>query len=532
MVMRFPKLGLRSKIILLISASVITVVIASTFFAMVLTRQLVEEEIYRRALGQARATAQQFTYPGALSDSSRLGQILRQMKHDFPSVRQADVFLHQPDHRLAASTNPEGEHPELDNTPGVERYLEFERLEGGQMTIETPGNRNWVMSTEILEHGHAVGCLDVTVSKSPISIVTRDLVIRNLALMVASLIVVMLVVQFFFVRSVQRPVREMIETMQTVESGQLGVRARVKNRDEIGLLAAHLNRMLVRIQNFNSELGRKVTEATSELEKSNEELRRINEELFETQKILARSERLAVAGQLAASLAHEIGTPLNSISGHVQLLARRKVWDSASERRLQIIDQQIENIVRTVKQLLSWTRKFELKIDQLDLKRLLEDVILLSSPPLTLRKIKVRKNLPSSLPKIYGDAGYLQQVFLNLINNSMDAMPKGGELRISVAIPSGADGEVELVFEDTGGGIPPETLDHIFEPMFTTKRIGTGAGLGLALCDQIVRQHGGTIQASSQMGQGARFTLRLLIDCRAAIDITAAGTAINISSAS
>jgi two-component system, NtrC family, sensor kinase len=532
MAMRFPKLGLRTKIILLISVSVITVVIASTFFAMLLTRQLVEEEIYRRALGQARATAQQFNYPDALGDSSRVEQILRQMKHDFPSVRQADVFLHQPDHHLVASTNPDRQHLELDNLPEVEKYLEFEQLEGGQMTIETPGNRNWIMSTEVLAQGKTIGCLDVTVSKSPISVVTRDLVIRNLALMVASLVVVMLVVQLFFVRGVQRPIREMINIMQTVEGGKLDVRARVKSRDEIGLLAAHLNRMLVRIQIFNSELGRKVTQATSELERSNEELRRINEELFETQKILARSERLAAAGQLAASLAHEIGTPLNSISGHVQLLARRKTWDSASERRLQIIDQQIENIVRTVKQLLSWTRKFELKIDQFDLRRLLEDVILLSSPHLTSRKIKVRKSLPTILPRIYGDAGYLQQVFLNLINNSMDAMPKGGELRISASVPSSPEGEVELVFEDTGGGIALETLDHIFEPMFTTKRLGTGAGLGLALCDQIIRQHGGTIQASSQVGQGARFALHLPIDCRASLDVAAAGTAVNISSIS
>ena len=103
------------------------------------------------------------------------------------------------------------------------------------------------------------------------------------------------------------------------------------------------------------------------LARRNEELRRINKELFETQKNLARSERLAVAGQLAASLAHEIGTPLNSISGHVQLLARRKSNDEATARRLLVIEKQVENIVRTVRQLLSWTRKFELRLELVDL---------------------------------------------------------------------------------------------------------------------------------------------------------------------
>jgi two-component system NtrC family sensor kinase len=134
-----------------------------------------------------------------------------------------------------------------------------------------------------------------------------------------------------------------------------------------------IDRLLRRIENFSNELGRKVEEATREVAHRNEELRRINEELFETQKNLARSERLAVAGQLAASLAHEIGTPLNSISGHVQLLARRKSNDESTTRRLLVIEKQVENIVRTVHLLLSWTRKFEMRIELLDLGRALED---------------------------------------------------------------------------------------------------------------------------------------------------------------
>ncbi len=146
----------------------------------------------------------------------------------------------------------------------------------------------------------------------------------------------------------------MIRVMEAAEGGQLDVRAGVTSRDEIGQLAAHLDRMLTPLENFNTQLARKVEEATAELARRNEELRRINEELFETQKNLARAERLAVAGQLAASLAHEIGTPLNSISGHVQLLARRMAGETLNHR-LQIIEKQIESIVRTVKQLLSWT---------------------------------------------------------------------------------------------------------------------------------------------------------------------------------
>jgi signal transduction histidine kinase len=436
------------------------------------------------------------------------------MQHDMPGVVQADVFSHDADHRLMASTNPRGQHLEVDHLPDVENYSEYNHPDEDQESIEIGNRRAWIISTSINSQDKPIGCLDLTVSRSSLNAVTWDLVLRNLLLMVGSLVVVIVVIHLFFLRAVRRPVKEMIRVMESAERGQLDVRARLQSWDEIGFLAAHLNRMLRRIENFNSELGRKVKEATGGLAQANEELRRINEELFETQKKLARSERLAVAGQLAASLAHEIGTPLNSISGHVQLLARRKSADEPTIRRLQIIEKQIDNIVRTVKQLLSWSRKFEFKIEPVDLRHVIEEASLLSSPALHVRNIKIELDLPADCPKICGDAGYLQQIFLNLINNSMDAMPHGGGLRIEMRTANGSGQQVVVRVIDNGVGMPPETLAHAFDPMFTTKQIGTGTGLGLAICDQIVRQHGGTIKAESAPGHGTVFTLVLPIDYR------------------
>jgi two-component system NtrC family sensor kinase len=120
--------------------------------------------------------------------------------------------------------------------------------------------------------------------------------------------------------------------------------------------------------------------------------------------------------------------------------------------------------------------------------------------------------LAKDCPKIYADGGYLQQVFLNLINNSMDAMPRGGELRIETRLADGAARHVSVRVTDNGAGMSPETVAHVFDPMFTTKRLGTGTGLGLAICEQITRQHGGTIQVESRLGQGTTFTLGLPIN--------------------
>ena len=538
--MPFTRLGLRGRIAVIIAITVFFVVGVSTYIAMWLTRLPVEEEIYRKALTQARLTSHELVNRGATQNTGTLLKVLGQMQHDLPGVKQSDVYLHFPDHHLVATTNSDGDHLELDNILDVESRNEFERPDEDQISIETPEGDYWIISTVIREQGQPLGCLNLKISKSRLNAITWDLALRNLLLMLGSLAVVMLVIHIFFLHSVRTPVREMIRVMEAAEGGQLDLRAQLSSSDEIGELAAHLNRMLSRIGNFKSELARKVEEATSELALRNEELKNINEELFETQKSLARLERLAVAGQLAASLAHEIGTPLNSISGHVQLLGRRKSLDDVSQRRLQIIENQIDHIVRTVKQLLSWTRKFDLRIESLDLRRVLKDSLLLSSPTLQQRKIKTQVDLPRDCPPIYGDAGYLQQVFLNLINNSLDAMPEGGDLRIRLRYPDPEAGTVENLADssgrdqagtrahrpanggaailvevaDTGHGINPETLSRIFEPMFTTKQMGTGAGLGLAICDQIVRQHGGRIDVESEVHCGTIFTVALPLDCR------------------
>jgi signal transduction histidine kinase len=526
--MRPKPSSLQSKIIVIISITVIIVVGVSTYIAAWLTREPVEEEIYRKAVSQAELTAHQLGDREVLRAPEKMARTLRQTENDLPGIVQSDVYLHEPVHHLLITTKPDGEHLELDNTRNIEAYNEYFRPNEDQITIETPKGDYWILNTPLRDQNRVVGCLNLKVSKSRSNVITLDLVKRNLMLLTASLAALLVVIHLFFLKSIRHPVREMVRVMEATESGQLDARARVESTDEIGQLAEHLNLMLRRVENFQAELEHKVQEATSELARANQELKRINEELFETQKNLARSERLAVAGQLAASLAHEIGTPLNSISGHVQLLARRKGVDEVSLRRLGTIENQIESIVRTVKQLLSSTRKFDLKIEPVDLRRVVKDAILLSSPSLQHRKIKVHMDLPRDCPSIYGDAIYLQQVFLNFINNSMDAMQDGGSLSFRLRYAEESDRPdssetasdklsvrfVTVEVSDTGYGISKETLAHIFEPMFTTKRIGTGAGLGLAICDQIVRQHGGSIHVTSEAGKGTCFAVTLPIDCR------------------
>ncbi len=216
----FDRLSLQAKIIGIFAVTVMVVLAVSTLIATFLTRDPVESELYRKALAQARQTAHQIAAPEILARPDMLGPALKQLQHDSPGILQADVYVHDPSHRLVASTNPHGQHLELDAIPGVEDYREFFKPFNDQESIETENRRAWIISTTIDKGGQPIGCLLLTVSRSSLNAVTLDLVLRNVFLMLASFVVVVLVIHFFFLRAVRRPVKEMIRVMQAAEKGQ------------------------------------------------------------------------------------------------------------------------------------------------------------------------------------------------------------------------------------------------------------------------------------------------------------------------
>ena len=275
--------------------------------------------------------------------------------------------------------------------------------------------------------------------------------------------------------------------------------ARKRLMDDLRERNQEREELLTKINQFNVELRKQVEAARQELSAA-------NQSLWQTQQRLIRSERLAVAGQMAASLAHEIGTPLNSISGHLQLLMRDHPQHTDTQRRVQIISKQLDFIVGIVKSLLEWTHKKPPILQPTDINALVKDILWLVSPMLDQQAIKVYVTLEQDLPLVEADLEGLQQVFLNLINNSADAMPGGGSLQITSRLDPRSQ-KAELVFRDTGVGLDPEALEHLFEPMWTTKP--AGGGFGLAIVREIMTEHGGRIEAISEQDQGAAFRLTL-----------------------
>jgi two-component system NtrC family sensor kinase len=325
-----------------------------------------------------------------------------------------------------------------------------------------------------------------------------------------------------FRRFVRRPAEALLSAMSRAEAGDLSAGTAVRTEDELGLLARGFDRMLARIREMTEEregqrlaLQERVGEATAELRRRNDELEELNREVWRMTRRLTELERLAAAGQTAAQFAHEVGTPLNLISGHVQLLRTQLGGDRPALARLETVNAQIERIERIVRAALDRTRPDATALTPVDLNSLLGHTFDTVGPALDARGVRLVRVTDAALPPVEGDADRLQQVFINLINNALDAMPGGGELRVSTFAPCagvrGRQGEAPhaaVEFADTGCGMSEEVRAHIFDPLYTTKERGRGTGLGLMIVRQVMREHGGDVEVETDVGRGSRFRLR------------------------
>jgi PAS domain S-box-containing protein len=239
-----------------------------------------------------------------------------------------------------------------------------------------------------------------------------------------------------------------------------------------------------------------------------------------------QAEKLAVVGQLAAGIAHQIGTPLNVISGSAEYLMMEWGAERGCPKELEIIVAQTDRITKLIQQLLNFARPTRMALQSLQLNDLLRDVLGLTEHQIAKERIAIKTDFQLDLPAITGDENQLEQAFLNIVINAWHAMPMGGSLTIqtrSVLLEDRlhrtgrpAPAGVEVIIADTGIGIPAEHLPRIFDPFFSTKGVGKGTGLGLAIARRIVEDHHGIIEVASEVGRGTTFTIGLPAEGNAA----------------
>lgn len=240
--------------------------------------------------------------------------------------------------------------------------------------------------------------------------------------------------------------------------------------------------------------------------------RRQYAELQQTHLQLGQAAKLASVGQLAGGMAHEINNPITSILSLASHLAEEKSAATLTPRQrksFEVIAQQAERVSKIVGNLLTFSRQSHLQLSQVDVSEVLATAITLVQYRLRENAFRLRREIDADLPLILGDAGRLAEVFVNLLNNAIDAMPSGGTLVIRASPNLEAGGGVHVEVTDTGCGIPAALLPRIFDPFFTTKEPGRGTGLGLSVSHGIIKDHGGQIWAQSRPGAGTTLEVTL-----------------------
>jgi len=295
---------------------------------------------------------------------------------------------------------------------------------------------------------------------------------------------------------ISQPISHLIVGINHIAKGNLDTRIDLRRKDEISILGRAFNQMAINLR------------------EARERIVRDGETKLELERTLRQSEKLATIGQLASGLAHEIGTPLNIISGRVEL-TKRRIEDEIANKNLDIISQQTERITKIIQQVLGFVRKKKPEQKTLYLGTLLETTLDFLDHQIQNQKVRVVNEMENDLPSVIGDPDQLQQVFLNLFLNAIQAMPEGGTLHLSASSKwiskEGLENEqrqyVEVCVEDTGVGMNREVISNIFNPFFTTKNGGTG--LGLMVSQGIIQDHEGWIDVESEIGKGSVFRVYL-----------------------
>jgi len=315
--------------------------------------------------------------------------------------------------------------------------------------------------------------------------------IRNqaiLAFVIISALVVLFSIglSYLLARSISVPVHKLVIASKELASGNLEAKVEKTSNDELGLLADAYNSMA------NS-------------------LRERDEQLKEfTRKKFMESERLALIGQLAANVAHELNNPLQGIVTYSHLLLERTSIDESTKQSLQKIVVQANRSRDIIRGLLDFSRQRKPDKTLCNINNLLQESLSFLENQALMHNIQITTQLDNDLPSIVIDPSQVQRVFINIIVNAAEAMNGNGKLSITTKSDP-VRGCIEIIISDTGMGISEENLEKIFDPFFTTKETGHGVGLGLAISYGIIKEHGGTISVESEIGKGTTFIIRLPI---------------------
>lgn len=459
------RLGLQAKIIVLLLS-----VLLPTFFVVKLiqnqfTRPFLEEEIRQTALASAKRLATEIMTKRLFMKANATPQVadsIQEMLYLHPNILRVDVIGWDPQNRRfrLISTNIEDQPDRIiADVPVVEKVTSKKTLDENNIAI-------WEITVPIIvRKAHTKirmtqGMVHLEISTKTTNDVLGIIWKVNAVGTAISIIIFILLVSFFLRKTIAND-----RALQLMENEKV----------------------------------------------------RLLEQLHEIQRKLMNMEKLSAIGQLAARFAHEIGTPLNSVGGHLQLL-QEEIGSSKVSHRIGIISDQLAKIESIVRDFLQTTAKPATQTQLVDLNRIVDNTLAICHPKTQSIGIKTEIDLEHKLDPVRAVPVEIEQVLLNLMNNAIDSLQDkaakapGSKLLILITTRQkkydmGMFAEVEI--HDTGMGVSKERMKHIFEPFYTTKRPGEGTGLGLSICQEIAKRHGGLLNVQSKEGSFFRITLQL-----------------------
>jgi len=490
------RLALGTRLTIYVTLSVAAVITLITFVATLVAGRQLDNDLRETAEVTAFAVADDIGLRPEPVSADALVPVLRSFINAAPDLRSITVFR-------ATDGRPEVVVSTSVVAPAPASLAQDVIARGDTVTSQ-PAPDTLFVAVPIKPAGVITGAVAVAVSLGPVRQFQRTAGLVAFGGAVFAVAAIASLIHLLARRLMLTPMNEIHRVMRRARDGDLGSRARVTHDNEMGDVADGLNAMLVELDDLHRSLSQRVSAATGELQDRNEELVRSYESVSRLRETAARAQQLAAVGQTMANVAHQIGTPLNLVSGHVQLLQQEST-DPATKRRLRIVEEQIDRVVATVHSLLERARpqgeRRPVRIDAVIAR--MGDAM---RARLASGGVDLDLDVEAAMASVAADEAQLELALLNLVTNALDAMPEGGTLTLAARM---ADGRVRIEVRDTGSGISPDVLPRMFEPWVTTKPAGRGTGLGLSITRDLITALGGTITVTTSAGRGTTFTIDL-----------------------
>lgn len=467
----------------------------ATHYGMLLNRK---DDVHQtiRELAQASniSAIRIYDKQGKIMFSASQDEIGRQVD----TKAEACVSCHAPGQPLTTVSNPK-------------RTRTFRDADGNMVLALINPIENKPVCSQASCHAHPVsktvlGVLDVQMSLSPLEQSIRS---TRRTMTIAAILIMILIAGLsglFIFQMIRKPIRRLVAGAKAVAEGDLTTQISVASNDEVGQLAHAFNRMVDRlalaraeITDWSNRLEQKVKEKTDALGKS--------------QRQVQQMEKMASLGKLAASVAHEINNPMAGILNYAKLVNRSLTGAPVTEKEQEEIRRYLGHIQHEagrcgdiVRNLLLFSKRTDFQFSPQSIGTIIQRSLMVVQHHMQMRNISLSFPPPSPGDELLCDGNQIEQALVALFVNAAEAMPDGGILRIGV---TARENDIGITIQDTGAGISPEDLPHIFEPFFSTKEESAGVGLGLAVVFGIIQKHGGKIDVTSEVGKGTTFTIAL-----------------------